>query len=263
MEQRDILPGQEVIFHLRTATMRIAICDDDKKLVDEIKAKILEYANPRRLDVVVERFFSGEALLASTITFDLVFLDYQMKETNGLNTARVLRRRQNNCTIIFLTNYPHFVYEAFEVRTFRFWEKPFDDNKLFAALDDYFEMYGNDSALLLTFGRETRTINTADVVFLSAQGKRCFIHTSTETLQCSKTMAGIKEMLPRGHFYKIHKSFVVNFNYIVRYSKDTVYFKNGEVAYISRNFLTAFKTAYKNYSDLRNPNRIEQRNREK
>ncbi|MDR1561086.1 MAG: LytTR family DNA-binding domain-containing protein [Holosporaceae bacterium] len=261
MEQENIILEPKVIYHLkkRVISMRMAICDDDKKLIQDMRPHIFEYANKRRLDLIVDQFFSGEELLASTTKYDVIILDFQMDGMDGLDTARTLRTRNNNCAIIFLTSFPHFVYEAFEVNTFRFFEKPLNYDKLFSALDDYFEMYGNDYPILLQCNRENININTNEIVFLEAMNKNCLIHLEKETLQCAKTMAIVRKQLPKLHFYKVNRAFIINFNFIAKYDNDNIILKNGDEVHISRNYLTSFKNAYRNYSDLKNPRRLEQR----
>jgi len=233
--------------------MRIAVCDDEKSFTGELAPMIYEYGKQHRLEIVVDTFTGGEDLLRSEKIYDIIYLDYQMDGLNGMDTARQLRAKNLNCTIVFVTSYPDFVYESFEVDAFRFLKKPVEESMIAATLDAYFKKQGNDYPILLTFDRETVAIETKDIVFLEARGKHCAIHTKTKLLECAKTMASVAKLLPRSHFFKINKAFVVNFDCIDRYSKDEIVFKNGEKAYISRNYGTAFKVAYRKYSMLKNP----------
>lgn len=234
--------------------MRVAVCDDDKNIIDELKETIYSYANSHRLEVVIEDFNCGEALLSSKYLYDMIFLDYEMGELNGLDTAKILRERNLTCSIIFLTNFPHFVYESFTVNAFRFMEKPVDAEKIYEAFDGYFKMYGNDYRILLNYKHEKLTIETKDIVFLEADNKHCIIHMRDKSsTKCGATMAKVSELLPRNHFYKVNRAFIVNFNFIEKYNSEMIFFKNGEGVRISKGYLAAFKNAYRNYSELQNP----------
>ena len=79
-----------------------------------------------RLEISIDKYYSGEALLDSAVNYDMVFLDYKMDGVDGLETARIMRKNNMDCTIIFITNHPDFIYESFEVETFRFFKKPLD-----------------------------------------------------------------------------------------------------------------------------------------
>ena len=235
----------------RVLRMRVAICDDERIFRDELKSAVYDYSNKFRLEIAVDEFFGGEGLLRTDVKYDIIILDYKMHGIDGLETARKLRERNVNCTIIFLTSFPHFVYESFEVDTFRFLEKPLDVEKLHRAFDDYFRMYGNNYPVLLKIAGDVRCIETNDIVFLEADNKNCYIHLEREQLYCSRTMATIEKMMPKGNFYKINKAFIVNFNYIDRYDNEFIYFKNNERAHVSRKYLTSFKSAYMAYTRSR------------
>lgn len=233
--------------------VRFAICDDDKSIMDEIRPIINNFANARRFEALTDCYYSGEDLVLSETAYDLVILDYQMGQLNGLDAARILREKNCTCAIIFLTNHPHFVFDAFTVKAHRFLKKPLIPEHLIEALDSYFKMYGFDYPLLLQSKYETVCVETKDIVFLEAVNKCCNIHLQHKCIPCSKTMAVISNRLPRNHFYKVNRAFIINFNYIDSYDNDSIFFKNGESVHISRNYLTAFKTAYRAYTDSRRP----------
>lgn len=249
MEQQVAWLERKVYYLLRRRfNMRVAICDDEKVFREDLIKKVYEYSNIHRLEMVVDGYSCGEDLILSRIPYDIIFLDYKMGGLDGLDTARKLREKNLSCSIIFLTNYPHFVYESFEVNTFRFFEKPLEKNKLHKAFDDYFKKYGNDYPVLLKCNREILNINTKDIVFLEADNKSCIIHLVDEIIRCSKTMATISKLMPEDHFHKVNRAFIVNLNYIRKYDNDEITFKNGEKVHISRNYLTPFKTEYRKYS---------------
>jgi len=228
--------------------MRIAVCDDERRFLDGLKDAVYTYSNMHRLEVAIDEYMCGEDLLNSSVNYDIVLLDYQMSGIDGLETARVLRRKNINCTIIFVTSFPQFVYESFEVSTFRFFEKPVNPEKLHKALDDYFELFGNNYPLLLKVNRDTVCVQTNDIVYLEADNKKCFIHLVDKQLHCSKTMAAVSKLVPQNIFYKVNKAFIVNFNYISSYDREYIYFKNDERVHVSRKYLSSFKEAYRKFA---------------
>jgi len=227
--------------------MRIAVCDDEQEFINSLKDAVYTYSNLHRLEVAIDDYLSGEDLLRSKTEYDMVLLDYKMGGIDGLETARILRRKNLNCTIIFLTSYPHFVYESFEVYTFRFFEKPIDIAKLYKAFDDYFEQFGNNYPLLLKVDRDVRCVHTNDIAYLEADNKKCYVNLAHEKLHCSNNMAAVSKMLPNSIFYKVSRAFIVNFNFIDKYDKEYIHFKNGETVPVSRKYMTQFKGAYRNY----------------
>ena len=230
-------------------TLKIAVCDDEKHFRDELKTAVNTYSNMHRLDAVVDEFICGEDLLKAEVTYDIVFLDYQMAGITGLETARIMRDKNIQSTIFFVTNHPDFVYKSFEVGTFRFFEKPLEVSELHKALDDYFKEQKRDYPVILKADRENVCVQARDIVYLEADNKKCKINLSDgKMLHASQTMASVESLLPKNIFFKPHKSFVVNLGHIRSYDSNTINFKNGRVAHISRKYLAVFKEAYKIYA---------------
>lgn len=106
--------------------MKLAICDDEivfrKQLIESIDKYYKNYSN---LDIY--EFSSGEELLESYdsgAVYDIVFLDIEMKDINGLDTAKIIRKYRRNEIIVFLTSHTKYAIDGYEVNALRFLEKP-------------------------------------------------------------------------------------------------------------------------------------------
>ena len=227
--------------------MFAALCDDDKYITEEIKKLLLEYAKDNRITIDIDEFESGEELLNSEKNYDIIVLDYQLGSTNGLTVAKELRKRNVLSSIIFLTSYPNFMIDAFEVNTFRFLLKPIDKSKFFKAIDDYIKIVDANYPITIIQNKELKKINSNEICYIEADGKYSNIHLSDKIMHCSKTLAGVTKLLPAYCFVKTHRAFVVNLHYIKSYSSDTVYLSNGESAFLSKNYQKAFQTSYMNF----------------
>ena len=229
--------------------MRIAVCDDEKYFRDELKTGINTYSNMHRLEVVVDEFNSGEEFLSAVQVYDMVFLDYQMGQLPGLETAKIMREKNIKSTIFFVTNHADFVYKSFEVGTFRFFKKPLSVTELHRALDDYFKEQERDFPVILKSERENICVQAREIVYLEADNKKCRINLSDgRVLHASQTMASVESLLPKNIFFKTHKSFIVNLLHIKSYDSKSLNLTGGETAYISRKYFADFKEAYKIYA---------------
>ena len=227
--------------------MFAALCDDDKYITEEIKKLLLEYAKDNRITIDIDEFESGEELLNSEKNYDIIVLDYQLGSTNGLTVAKELRKRNVLSSIIFLTSYPNFMIDAFEVNTFRFLLKPIDKSKFFKAIDDYIKIVDANYPITIIQNKELKKINSNEICYIEADGKYSNIHLSDKIMHCSKTLAGVTKLLPAYCSVKTHRAFVVNLHYIKSYSSDTVYLSNGESAILSKNYQKSFQTSYMNF----------------
>lgn len=227
--------------------MRIAICDDEKTFRSELVKMLLEYRNLHRLGMDIREFNNGQSLLKDDSVFDLVFLDYQMDDIDGLETARIMRKNNDNCAIVFVTSYPTFIREAFEVDAMRFLDKPVSKTKLFESIDNFIKMQKNKFTISVNVDDEIVRIETDSILYIEADGKYSIIRTKEEFYHSSKTLNEILNALPIYCFYRTHRSYAVNLYHIKKYDNKRIYFDNGEQALISRAKLSSFKKDLHNF----------------
>lgn len=227
--------------------MKIAICDDKPILHDDLKKCLEEYAKKRRLVFVYDDFTSGSELLANGTEYNIIFMDYQMDGPDGLETCRRLRKRNTDTTIIFLTSFPHIVFDAFEVNTYRFLVKPIDMEKLSSAMDDYLADNDEDKFIVIKTDDNNRRIKTDDIIYAEASDKYCCIRTIKENILFRKTLSEFEKLLPQDRFFRTHRTYLVGFRHIVSHTSADILFDNNEKALISKLKYASFKKAFLDY----------------
>ena len=110
--------------------MNIAICDDEQAIRQQIQSLVLSQSP----EAVVELYDSGEALLSSGGSFDILFLDIQMEGTNGIDVAKAWRSKGSDAVLIFITAVKEYVFEVFDVSAFHYLLKPIDQEKFVGVL---------------------------------------------------------------------------------------------------------------------------------
>lgn len=106
--------------------IKIALVDDDEELQKELKNQINRYFEESNISFCVSSFFSGEEFLSNykVNSFDIIFMDIQMKKLNGIETCVELRKLDESVIIIFLTNLAQYAINGYEVNAFDFVIKP-------------------------------------------------------------------------------------------------------------------------------------------
>ena len=237
-EQKKILLSPE------KKKMRIAICEKEKKSAEKIKNLIYSYAEIHRLDIVADSYSNGNDLLCSKVLYNLIFIGYELNNKNGLEIAKDLRDSNSFSAIVFISENTDIIFETFKVSAFRFLVPPVKEDEIFTLLDDFFHKFGIDNPLWIKSGEETYCLDSNDIYFVEANNKHCVVHLMNEVIPCNRTMAKIFAILPKSHFVKINRAYIVNIRHIIKYNNDNVYLKNGETVHISRNYFKEFKENY-------------------
>lgn len=227
--------------------MLIAICDDEKMFREDLKNFLVKYKSQHHLYIDIYQFVNGEDLIQSDVIFDMVFLDYQMPGIDGMKVARKLRLKNIVCSIVFVTNYPQFVLESFEVQPYRFFVKPFSEEQLISLMDTFIAQQKLFSPIIVINDEEQKVISAKDILYLEGNGKHCIIRTADETYYSSKTLAQVHELLPQHCFYRTHKSYVINLYCVDSFCNKCVSITNGEKVSVAHNKSAEFKRIYADF----------------
>ena len=118
--------------------LNIAICDDEQNQIQYIKDIVSAWAETSGHFPHFAEFPSAEAFLfdyAENQNYDILLLDIEMAKMNGIDLAKKVREENNRVQIVFITGYPDFMSEGFEVAALHYLMKPVKKEKLFSVLD--------------------------------------------------------------------------------------------------------------------------------
>lgn len=105
----------------------IAICDDNENMIYEIKELLMENCQELQTVFDIHTYDKGKKLEQSIyqgMSFDLLYLDIQMEDQDGIETARNIRRLAPDVFIIYISGYDRYIEEVFDVSASNFIRKP-------------------------------------------------------------------------------------------------------------------------------------------
>lgn len=227
--------------------MRICICDDDPIIVEYLSDSIHTFLSKSRLKAFeISVFNNGDSLLKDEKPKDLVFLDIEMPDVNGLHVGEQLIKLNKNVIIIIVTAYAEYLDDAMKLHVFRYLSKPIDGQRLFRSLQSALELYSNTTATLpIETKSGVRTILTAHIVSVEAVDHEVIVHTIEEDHHTVQNMQYWLDRLPSGMFFQSHRSFIINFAHVTRFDHSLIHlYDNQFTAYLTRRKYTAFKNAF-------------------
>lgn len=198
--------------------LKIAICDDEEIICNKIREQ-LKLINSS-FDITI--FNSGEQLLDSKNTFDLILLDIEMTGLSGIKTAELIRKRKNNEFIIFLTSHSEFMPEAFKVKAFRFLCKPLEMDKFNEAICEVEKEILNNKRIAINEKGNVEFINIQDIIYIEAYGDGTYIYTKNDVLESNRQLKYWMSELGTEHFFQTHRAYIVALRYIKKLNNNEI-----------------------------------------
>lgn len=216
---------------------RAAIVDDSEADAEYVENLLKAWARERQTDVHAERFSSAEGFLfryEDEKTWDILLLDIEMGEMDGVQLAKKLRQTDRAVQLVFITGFPDFMAEGYEVSALHYLMKPVSKEKLFAVLDRAAENLGRrEKRLRVAFDRQEEWLPLSQITYIEAQKQYVVVHTDAGEYRMKATLADTEKELDE-YFFKCQRSFVVNLRHVLRIGRDCVELKDGTHVPISR-----------------------------
>ena len=233
--------------------MKIGICDDEPMILSETQKILSTYMNTTP-DNTIFCFSSSTDLLtfAKKKHLDLIFMDIDLKETTGIETAKALSLIQPDCQIVYLTNYIDYATDVYETDHCYYLLK----NQLEKRLPDVMKKVETRLDILhehLIIDSKSRkyVIPAKEICYVESNKHLTFIHTTTELIETAEKLDDIAAQLNKVTFVRCHKSYLISLNHIKTYERQKFTLKQGFEIPISRRYIKSAKESFLHWSKFR------------
>lgn len=246
----------------KSVLMKIGICDD----VLEVREMIAGLVRRKYPAEEICLYGAGKDLLTEEKLPDILFMDIQMPGINGMETAGMLRERKRQICIIFVTVMPDMVFEAFDVGAFHYLVKPFTQEKFYEVLNkavdwsteqNYFmenyysrrkegkskeENRGRKACIVIKQGGVSTRVCLRDIIYAEVFNRKVLLHTITDDIEYYGRLSDLEKQAGED-FFRVHRAYLVNMAYVVRYNAHAVILEKGQ-AMIAKQKYGEFVKAY-------------------
>lgn len=230
-----------IFIQVVTDMIRIAICDD--KECDALAAKkvIRNTLNNLNQEAEIEYYLNAkeiqDKLLKRKEPLDLLILDIDMPDISGLDLAEKLRANNLKLLIIFLSNHEEFVFKAIEFQPFRYIRKIKLETEMPIAIQSAVKIIkiNSDKQIIINTDYGEMKIMVSDIMYFETDGRKLLILLSNERkILTNKTIIEMLELINKENFVTIHRSCVVNTDYVKNIHNTILTLKNGHQLATSR-----------------------------
>lgn len=219
--------------------INIAICDDEDIIVSQIDTMLLSICE-NKIPVGIDGFNNGQALEKEVLKgtkYDLIYLDIQMKNGDGITTARNIRKMDEKVLLIYVSGYDKYMMELFRLDVFAFIPKPINE-QLFrnTFLEANQKICNNRFYFPFHYKNQEIKLLCNDILYFESSARQIKIHSKNEKIDVfNGKLSDVEEKLSAGKipFLRIHQSYLVNYHWIKSRSKAEVTIIDGIILPIS------------------------------
>lgn len=232
--------------------IRIAVVDDEEIFVLSFQKELQRMFKQNKINCLISFFISGKKFLESYCEkeYDLIFLDIDMPDINGIEIASNIRNKKINTNLIFVSGHDNFVFESIRYAPFRFIRKAdlLSDTEE-AVLSFCKKIKDNEQYISLELeGNNIIFDDISKIIYIFSQRHDIFIlNDKKEIFRLSSrlyTMDGLEELISSRGFIRIHKSYLVNYLYIYKIQCEKILLKDLSDIPLSRGRAAKVKEKY-------------------
>ena len=225
-----------------------AICEDDLKILRIIHKELQKEFQKQDFPIQFEIFSSAVKLLNAvydSINYDLLFLDIDMPDINGIELCRRIRKIAPEMIVVFISNKEELVFQSIEVQPFRFVRKKHFSEELPGLVRDIIHKFNENKNLSITLtelhSQKVFSIDLSKVFYIEALSKYCCFVTANGTFKIQYRIKHLEMTLASYGFLKTHRSYLVNYRYIFSIQKESLILENQLEIPLSRSHVKQVK----------------------
>lgn len=153
---------------------------------------------------------------------DVVFLDINMPELDGMSLGKILTKLNPNIKIIFITAYRDYAAEAFEIKAFDYLLKPYSEKRIAEVLNNLTMIKDNSPAkevekinkVTVFLDEKMVVLSLDEIYYIEVSEKESLVYTQNEIYTSKLKISKWEEILPKNKFYRTHRAYIVNLDKI-------------------------------------------------
>ena len=216
--------------------IKIAVVDDEREFSDHLKQCLMQYAEKMSLAVDIQTFNDSVMFMERFRSdYDILFLDIEMPDLDGIRLATKIREKDAAVPIIFVTNMKKMAVHGYQVNALDFIVKPIHYYAFELTFKKALRSLAREDVKFIVFSVKSgfRRLNSRDIRFIEVFARKLVVHTDSETFEAYGTLREIEEQLYPYGFRRCNSGYLVNLRFVTGVEKDDVLLNDDRLA-ISR-----------------------------
>ncbi len=216
----------------------IGICDDGQNICISIENMLLQYVKEQNIKVDTKIWYTGEGLrdyLQAGNQLDILFLDIELFKMTGIEVGNYIRKHLDNMNmqIVYISGKPSYAQQLFKTQPLDFLVKPISQKQINDTIETAVRIIKRkEERFEFQQGKDYYYVPMGDILYLGSEGRKIKIVTLKKTFEFYGKLKEVAKRLSED-FVVIHQSYIVNKQYVFRYTYEMVELVNGTILTIS------------------------------
>lgn len=228
--------------------MRLAVCDSSVADAQELVIKLQHLAADMGISCTVNSYRSARLLLenAKENPFDAVFLETEIGSTGGIELARKLRFYHEEVEIVFVTSKEEYALAAYGVFPLGYLLKRAERKRLYPIMLRLARRLRETGPVLrcMTADGGEALVPRDELYYVEVIGNRLFFHGRRGTVEGIGSLSSVSDGLPPKLFYRAHRNFIVNLQYVEKIGHYYFEMQNGDRVTVAKNRYTEARAIF-------------------
>ncbi|WEV69348.1 LytTR family DNA-binding domain-containing protein [Bifidobacterium sp. ESL0775] len=230
--------------------IRIGVVEDEPAACQKVLDYLNRYQAENDENFTVSVFDDGAKIVEGyRPIYDILLLDIEMKEMDGMEAARRIRKIDSSVVIVFITNASQYAINGYEVRALSYLLKPVPYFAFSQEIKRSIETVRRqaDDSMLFEAGSQRTRIELKSIVYIESIRHTIIIHTLDGKLSVTSTLKELEAQLAGHDFFRSNSCYLVNLRHVTGIEDQDCIMSNGERLRISRPRKKAFVAALAGY----------------
>lgn len=229
--------------------IRIAVVEDEKEQYEYVKKMLEQWSGESGECIAVTHVTCAEEFLISynqPDTFDVLLLDVYMKQMNGMELAKEIRKFDREVQMVFLTGVSDYVFEGYEIGAVRYLLKPIEQEKLSETMSVCLEKLKQKSDVYISFKYQGEIVRLlrSDIFYVEVYGHYLRMVTKTDIFEWKDSLQSMRERLDARRFVEANRSTIVNMEYVSKITREECLMEDGTCIHVSKGAYKGLNEAF-------------------
>ncbi|WEV46820.1 LytTR family DNA-binding domain-containing protein [Bifidobacterium sp. ESL0690] len=230
--------------------IRIGVVEDEPAACQKVLDYLNRYQSENGENFTVSVFDDGAKIVENyRPIYDILLLDIEMKEMDGMEAARRIRKIDSSVVIVFITNASQYAINGYEVQALSYLLKPVPYFAFCQEIKRCIEAVRrqSDDSMLFEVGSQRTRVELKSIVYIESIRHTIIIHTLDGKLSITSTLKELETQLDGHDFFRSNSCYLVNLRHVTGIEDQDCIMSNGERLRISRPRKKAFVAALASY----------------